>query len=46
MKLGDNKRSEVTEPDFLGKIPFGPNWAKSVQNVAKIRFFKNVSKSD
>ena len=32
MKLGVHKHSKVTEPDFSGKILFGPNLPKSAQN--------------
>ena len=44
MKLGEHKWKKVTEPDFLGKLPFCPFGGKSAQNRPKMDFFDNISK--
>ena len=43
MKLGVHKGSKETEPDFGGKLSFGPNWAKRPSNEFKTDVFKNMS---
>ena len=47
MKLADHTRRKVTEPNFSGKIRFGPNLgilAKMARNCPKMDLFENITK--